>query len=165
MDIEQRSATERDADAASLLIRRSFEALAADAWDASARAVFLTETSASALTSAIGTCACARSAFDGGHMVGFLLMKTPASLSLLFVHPSYLGRGIGRMLWESTRSIVEAAFPEVQTIELNATPNSIAFYRRIGFAPISREFQFKGCRATRMACWLPARSLGVEIAP
>ena len=31
-------------------------------------------------------------------MVGFLLMKTPASLSLLFVHPSYLGRGIGRFV-------------------------------------------------------------------
>jgi len=47
--------------------------------------------------------------------------------------------------------------------ELNATPYSIRFYRKLGFVPISSEFTLRGCRATRMALWLPAEKLGCEI--
>jgi hypothetical protein len=33
------------------------------------------------------------------------------------------------------------------------------------WSPISLKFEVKGARATRMACWLPARQLGAEMRP
>jgi ribosomal protein S18 acetylase RimI-like enzyme len=74
---------------------------------------------------------------------------------MLFVHPQHLRQGIGRALWESARTHIESALPQTKTVELNATPYSVAFYQSLGFV-------VKGARATRMACWLPARSPGAE---
>lgn len=90
-------------------------------------------------------------------------MPNPALLGLLFVHPQALRQGIGKILWEHARSHIETEHPSVQTIELNATPNAISFYRSVGFVPISAEFNNAGSRATRMACWLPARKFAAEI--
>ena len=92
-------------------------------------------------------------------MLGFLLMPTPALLGMLFVHPDWLRRGVGRELWETARQYVEGNQKSVRTVELNATPYAVPFYLSLGFMPISKEFKQAGCRATRMACWLPARAL------
>jgi GNAT superfamily N-acetyltransferase len=165
MQFATRKATVVDAESAASLVRLSFERLTAEHWAPEARDVFLVETSPEGLRSAIETCAYSAVALDDLEMVGILLMRSPTVLSLLFVHPSGLRCGIGSLLWEQARSHLSTHFPEVRTVELNATPNSLAFYRKIGFVPISTEFQLKGCRATRMACWLPARSLGADVAP
>ena len=84
-------------------------------------------------------------------MVGLVMLDTPESLSLLFVRPDSIRRGIGRKLWDSARAHVENAHPDVDTIELNATPVSVQFYLAVGFTPMSAEFVRAGCRATRMA--------------
>jgi ribosomal protein S18 acetylase RimI-like enzyme len=81
---------------------------------------------------------------------------------MLFVHPRYLRRGIGRALWEQARAFIEETYPETKTVELNSNPYALKFYRSLGFVPISTEFIKGGCRATRMACWLPARALGAD---
>jgi GNAT superfamily N-acetyltransferase len=101
-------------------------------------------------------------AFTGEQIIGVLLMPTPNILGMLFVHPAWLRRGIAKSLWEHARAEIERTFPTVKTIELNSTPYAIDFYRSAGFVPISAEFELGGCRATRMACWLPARTLGAE---
>lgn len=148
---------------ASDLVHQSFRELAAAAWEANAREVFLAESSPDRLRDSLQSPAFAAGAFSGRTMVGFLLMRKPASLSMLFVRPGSLRLGIGRQLWEQARSHIEAAFPEVKTVALNSTPYAFAFYRSVGFVPISAEFTVGGCRATRMACWLPARSLGAGL--
>jgi GNAT superfamily N-acetyltransferase len=89
-------------------------------------------------------------------------MLVPSVLAMLFVHPQHLRRGIGKQLWEAARSHVESQFPQTKTVELNATRFALPFYLSAGFVPISTEFERKGSRATRMACWLPARALGAE---
>lgn len=98
-----------------------------------------------------------------GEPLGYVLMPSPALLGMLFVDPSAHRRGIAMRLWEAAREHVEHAHPEVRTIELNATPHALGFYRCAGFVPISGEFVLGGCRATRMACWLPARRLGAAL--
>lgn len=158
-----RNALPTDAVAASDLIRISFVALAAEHWDKSAQATFLAETAPAELGSAIASSAVALIATRDDRSVGFLLMPTPRLLALIFVHPDYLRGGIGETLWGFARSIVESAHPTVQTVELNATPNAVPFYLALGFVPISAEFETNGCRATRLACWLPARSRGCEL--
>ena len=144
---------------ASGLVQQSFSDLAASDWEPHARQAFLNESAPIALSKALNTAIFAAGAFVEGAMVGFVLMPKPSQLSMLFVHPDHLRRGIARQLWDKARSHVETNFPEIKTIELNATPYAVNFYRSVGFVPISAEFTGDGCRATRMACGLHARGL------
>lgn len=105
----------------------------------------------------------AAAAFSEAGIAGVILMPSPNLLGLLFVRPCWLRLGIGKALWESARAHIEANYPQVQTIELNATAYALSFYRSVGFVPISAEFEREGRRATRMACWLPGRALGAEL--
>ena len=102
--------------------------------------------------------ALAAGAFSENEMVGVILMPSPSLLGALFVRPRWLRLGIGRALWEWARAQIETRFPEVNTVELNATSYAVPFYKSVGFVPISAEFERDGQRATRMACWLPARA-------
>jgi GNAT superfamily N-acetyltransferase len=163
IQVQLRAVTEAEALATSVLVQASFTRLAAPEWEPSARDVFMAESTPEALAAKIKCATCATGAFSDRQLVGFLLMPTPALLGMLFVHPECLRRGIGRALWEHARAYVESTFSAVKTIELNATPCAYQFYRSIGFAPISAEYNREGCRATRMACWLPARALRTEV--
>jgi len=151
-----------DAVSISALVHASFLALAASDWEPEARETFLRESSSPSLAAALQVAAYAAAEFLGATPVGFVLMPKPTVLGMLFVHPEHVRRGIARRLWESARSFIEAEYPEVETVELNSTPYALAAYRSLGFTPISGEFKRAGCRAIRMACWLPARALGAE---
>ena len=160
-----RKVVESEAIAASALVSVSFMALAANDWEAKAQTTFLEEASPEQMQRKLDLAACALGAYAQGNLIGLLLMPRPAVLEMLFVHPEHLRQGLARSLWERARTEVESSFPAVKTVELNSTPYALRFYRAIGFAPISSEFVVSGCRATRMACWLPARALGAENAP
>jgi GNAT superfamily N-acetyltransferase len=161
MQVEVRTIRESEASEASRVIHASF-ALVASHWDPQAREDFLARSAPSALAVELTKAAYAAAAFDGDKMRGLILMPNPSLLGLLFVHPEALRQGIGKVLWERARCYIEVQHPAVHTIELNATPNAVAFYRSAGFVPLSAEFTHRGARATRMACWLPARGLGAE---
>jgi len=155
VSITVRPASAADAHGASALIHESFTTLAAADWEAGACATFLAESLPEPLAQKLEKASYASAGFEREQMVGFLLMPTPSLLGMLFVRPADLRRGIARLLWNHARRDVEARHPDVRTIELNSTPCALAFYRSIGFMPISREFVREGCRATRMAIWLP----------
>ena len=164
-DIAFRPVVDADAPQASRLVQRSFSELAGPDWSPEARAAFLEGSLPSALAGKIRDATYSAGAFQGERMLGFLLMTTPRLLGMLFVEPAAVRRGIGRSLWELARANLEAFHPEVKTVELNTTPYAFQFYRSLGFVALSREFVIDGCRATRMACWLPGRSLQAELAP
>lgn len=160
-----RKIAEPEASAASELVRVSFTALAANDWEPRARAKFLEEASPESMQRKLSLAVCTIGAYTQGNLVGLLLMPRPSLLEMLFVHPEHLRQGLATSLWERARTEVESSFPAVKTVELNSTPYALRFYRAVGFAPISSEFVVGGCRATRMACWLPARGLEAESAP
>lgn len=162
-DVVHRPAIAEDATAASALIAESFLTLAAGEWEPEARERFIGEASAGRLRERLPLAAYAGCALVDGVLAGFILLPKPTRVELLFVSPTAVGRGIGRGLWGRARAAIEERYPDAQTIELNATPYSVPFYRAQGFVPLSGEFTFRGCRATRMALWLPARKLGAEI--
>jgi GNAT superfamily N-acetyltransferase len=126
LEIQIRTAPNIDAKAASDLVRVSFNELAASDWEPNARDVFLSESSPENLEAKVKSCAYAAGAFSGGKMVAFLLMPRPELLGMLFVHPDWLRRGIGKALWEAAREYVEG---QVTTVELNATPNAVTSIR------------------------------------
>jgi GNAT superfamily N-acetyltransferase len=157
-----RSLTNEHIAEASAVIQESFLALAASDWQPDARRVFLEATAPASLQNRLSTMTFAAGAFSDDGITGVILMPSLNLLGLLFVRPRWLRLGIGRALWESARAHIEARFPEVNTVELNAMPYAVQFYKSIGFVPISSEFERDGQRAIRMACWLPARALGAN---
>ncbi len=159
-----RSASQSDAEALSALVRESFLALAAADWDEPAVARFLSESEPPRLAAAIASSFLACAGYVGDELAGLVLMPRPALLGMLFVAPSHVGKGVARALWEHARAEVELRAPEVKTVELNSTPFALPAYRALGFFPISERFNLEGCVATRMACWLPARTMPKDAA-
>ena len=155
-------ATQDMAESISALIHSSFTTLCANDWEPNATRVLLEETSPAAMSIALEHPAFAAVEIKGSGPIGFLLMPRPSLLSLLFVHPDHLRKGVAGRLWEAARDHIEAVYPETKTVELNSTPYAFRAYRALGFVPISTEFVRRGCRVTRMACWLPARALGAD---
>ena len=155
-------ATPEMAERISALVHVSFNKLSAHDWEPNARRVFLEETSSLAIAVALEQPAFAAIEGEVDEPIGFVLMPRPTLLSLLFVHPEHLRKGVARGLWEAARGHVEAMYPEAKTVELNSTSYAFGAYRALGFVPISTEFVRRGCRVTRMACWLPARALGAD---
>ena len=152
-----------DAESISQLVHASFLELAAADWEPNAVKTFLSESSLQGLAAALKAPAYAAAEFLDEKPTGFLLMPKPSILGMLFVHPAHLRGGIARRLWESARSFVGVEHPEVETVEANSTPYALAAYRSLGFAPISSEFRRAGCRAIRVACWLPGRGLAADL--
>ena len=139
----------------SALIHLSFSTLAAADWEPAACQTFLLESRPQSMAAKIQSATYSIGAFSNGMLIGCLLMSSPDIMSMLFVHPSYLRKAVGRSLWISARAHITKNFTNIKTVELNATPNALRFYRSIGFMPISSAFEIGGCRATRMACLLP----------
>jgi ribosomal protein S18 acetylase RimI-like enzyme len=163
MNVFIRQATVSDAYVASAVVRRSFTALASGSWTEAAVSVFLNQSSPEELQKKIPRAAYAAVARFEDETVGFILLPVPNYVSMLFVHPAALRRGIGKALWETTRRHIEMAYPQAKTVEVNSTLCALPFYRALGFVPISKAFEREGGRAIRMACWLPARGLGAEL--
>lgn len=159
MKYEIHPLTNAHAAEASAAIQESFLGLAAADWRPDARRVFIEATAPAGLQNKLGTMTFAAGAFSGDGIAGVVVMPSPRLVGLLFVRPRFARMGVGRALWESARTHIEAKFPEVDTIELNATPYAVPFYKSVGFVAISSEFERDGQRAVRMACWLPARAL------
>jgi predicted GNAT family N-acyltransferase len=162
MKYEVRSLSKAHSAEASAVIQESFLALAAADWQPDARRAFLEATAREQLEHKLTTMTFAAGVFSEAGIAGVILMPEPTLLGLLFVRPRCLRSGIGRALWESARAHIEVKFPEVHTVELNATPYAVPFYKSVGFVPISSEFDRDGQRAVRMACWLPGRALGAS---
>lgn len=160
-----RDATPEDAPAVSALVHASFRAYIAPDWAPEAGESLIAETSADKLAVRLAEAVVALLVEDQGRVLGVIVMPRPTLVQLCFVAPGHTGQGIGRLLWETARSRVEAGFPEVRTVELNASPYAVPAYRACGFHPISAPFLRDGAVATRMACWLPARTLAKAPVP
>jgi GNAT superfamily N-acetyltransferase len=159
MEPSIRSATVADAVAISALVQEGFAQFVAPSWEVQAQAVFVSQSTSERFTTSIPTAAFAAVAEAVDQLVGVILLPTPSLLGFLFVRAGWQRRGVASQLWESARRHLEAHHPTTHTVELNSSPYAVAAYKALGFYPISKPFRRGGCLATRMACWLPGRTL------
>jgi len=61
---------------------------------------------------------------------GLILRDTTAWLDDLWVMPAYIGKGIGRLLFDHARQ--QAQQHGAQRLELEAEPNAVGFYQKMG---------------------------------
>lgn len=151
----------RIADAASIseLVQAGFNEFVAADWEPQAREVFMAQSSPQRFLHLIPEAAFAAVAEVDSRLAGVILLTQPGLLSFLFVDATMHRRGIARLLWEAARAHIEVAHPTVKTVELNSSTHGLPAYRALGFYPISEPFRRGGSLATRMACWLPARTV------
>ena len=159
MNTGVRHATADDAPAISALVQAGFARHVAPDWEPSAQHDFYEGTTAGKLADRIAEATLVEVYEEEGRIVGVIALPRPTLVQLLFVAPDRLRRGIATALWEAARTHLEERHPEVTTVELNSSPYAVPAYRAFGFFPISQPFRRRGAVATRMACWLPGRSL------
>lgn len=85
-------------------------------------------------------------AVDDGEIVGMAHTKEGTHIAMLFVSPERQRAGIGRQLL----AFILPGCPEPE-ITLNASPNSVEAYLRLGFEQRSDESQKQGIRFIPMA--------------
>lgn len=81
-----------------------------------------------------------------GEMVGYAKLKLgerPVQLQKIYLHPAFLGKGIGKALLEKSKTIArEAGADKLWLAVEEQNQNAIAFYERTGWTT-TEEFDFQ----------------------
>jgi ribosomal protein S18 acetylase RimI-like enzyme len=81
-----------------------------------------------------------------GEMVGYAKLKLgerPVQLQKIYLHPAFLGRGIGKALLEESKTVArEAGADKLWLAVEEQNGNAIAFYERTGWET-TEEFDFQ----------------------
>lgn len=145
--------TLEQARAAAVLVRRVFDAHVApgyaqcgiDAFHDYARAEALTERVAlGASWSLVAVDVSAK------RLVGVIEVRGGDHVSLLFVASEHQRRGIARRLYAAARKRMLAERPDLVEITVNASPNAVAAYERLGFRAVAPEQLTAGIRYVPM---------------
>jgi len=83
-------------------------------------------------------------------LVGILEMRECQHVALFFVHGAFQGRGIGRDLLALSVEECRKRNSRVEEITVNASPNAVEAYRKMGFLPQKEEQQLHGIRFVPM---------------
>jgi GNAT superfamily N-acetyltransferase len=70
-------------------------------------------------------------------ITGMLHVRTPAHLAMLFVLPNHQRTGLAR-------SLLETADRHARILSVNASPNAVPAYEKLGFAVVGEMEQHKG---------------------
>ena len=86
-----------------------------------------------------------------GTIVGIIEVRNYDHVSLFFVDSAYQRRGIGSALCQHAVDFCVANKSDVHSISVNASPNAILAYERMGFKPTDKENLVNGIRFTPMS--------------
>ena len=87
----------------------------------------------------------------GRRIVGLLEIRSDSHIAMLFVARHLQGGGIARELLQRAVALCRARIAFLQKITVNASPNSLAAYRKLGFQATGDETTVDGIRFTPMA--------------
>ena len=76
-----------------------------------------------------------------GEIIGFWYRSIPASdepsPGMLFIHPTHMGKGLGKKLWEKIKEDVIRR--GIKTFTIEADPNAVPFYLKLGAVQINEK--------------------------
>ncbi|WP_027182897.1 GNAT family N-acetyltransferase [Desulfovibrio inopinatus] len=77
-------------------------------------------------------------------LVGVVEVRQDNHVSMLFVNASVQGQGVGQQLVHMAITLCQAR--NAQALTVNASPNALGFYQRMGFEAQSEEHEVNGIR-------------------
>ena len=155
-----RTATNQDAHGISLLIRRVFTADIVAGWGVDALANVHEESIGASLLNALAASAFQRVVIAREGVVAYINFTKPHLLAVLAVTSDLQGQGIGSRLIVEAIAEIDRANLGVEVLQVNATENSMPFYAKHGFFPITPMLNVEDRRFIRMALWLRPRRMG-----
>jgi GNAT superfamily N-acetyltransferase len=90
-------------------------------------------------------------AASGSKIVGVIEMRENRHIALLFVDASCQRQGIARELIRRAVAVCRERAPGLHTIAVNASPNAVPAYCKLGFQPAGEEQTVNGIRFIPMA--------------
>jgi ribosomal protein S18 acetylase RimI-like enzyme len=140
-----REAKLADIEGASQLACATFQRFVAPLYSSEGNAVFMAYTEADTWRARHEAGQRSWVALDGASIVGVAHVRDQSHLSELFVHSEYQRRGIARRLLSLVQRDIQS-----EHITVNASPNAVSAYKRLGFEPIEPEQEKSGIRFTPM---------------
>ena len=92
-------------------------------------------------------------AFDAGRLIGMITLRGGRHISLLFVDEKYQHRGIGASLIDIAGQFAGRKSGE-SFLTVNAAPDAVGFYHRVGFLDVDTEQVADGIRYVPMQFFL-----------
>jgi GNAT superfamily N-acetyltransferase len=86
-----------------------------------------------------------------GRMVGMIEVRETNHVSMFFVDKPCQKRGVGKELLREALRICLKKKPHLSKVTVNASPNSVTIYKKLGFRQERLEQVKKGIRFTPMA--------------
>ncbi len=83
---------------------------------------------------------------SGSTLAGAIEIKGNTHVALLFVRPSFQGRGVARTLLQKAVDTCRKQQPDIRNITVNASPNAFSAYQKMGFNPLGKEQEANGIR-------------------
>lgn len=94
-------------------------------------------------------------AFQDGELCGTIAVKNSGHVSLFFIKKEWQGQGIGRMLFQAMHDFCAIQL-RVSRLTVNAAPNAVAVYQRLGMYQTKEEQMADGIRFVPMEkCVIP----------
>lgn len=93
-------------------------------------------------------------AMDGAEIAGMIEVRDTNHIALFFVAPGSQRKGIGKGLFRLMSKTALRQFPGLDHFSVNASPNSVAVYKNLGFMLVGTEELKSGIRFIPMECWL-----------
>jgi len=89
-------------------------------------------------------------ALSCSRMLGMIEMRRHGHCSLLFVETEFQGRGIAARLLERAVTLCRTPGSPLREVTVNASPNALGAYERMGFETIGPEQVIRGVRSLPM---------------
>ena len=89
-------------------------------------------------------------ASDQAELVGVIEIRDNNHLSMLFVKTDKQRQGIGRQLLSAAIEAIKKNRPNLKTLTVHSSPNSVTAYEKMGFESLGEEQTVNGIRFTTM---------------
>lgn len=91
----------------------------------------------------------------GSKIIGIIAVRDYNHVALFFVDSRYQRKGIGKELFRKALEVCNRNMVKTSQITVNASPNSIAAYKKLNFEPTGKEQCVNGIRFVPMSLRLP----------
>ena len=133
------------------LVTRVFNQFVAPQFPPEGREEFLSYATPQALAQRLSEGNLMLAAWSGERMLAFIELRDPGHIALFFTDGPLQGMGLGRRLLARALDIYRNQKADLERLTVNASPNAVEAYQRLGFEPTGGKQTHNGITFVPMA--------------